>query len=48
LLEKRRDEFPRVATPREAHYMLPWEGSGKRLFKAGVSFDPEKRKIGDS
>ena len=28
-------------------YLLPWEGSGKRLFKVGVSFDPEKRNIGE-
>ncbi|MDR0401990.1 MAG: ATP-binding protein [Treponema sp.] len=27
-------------------YLLPWEGSGKRLFKVGVSFDFEKRNIG--
>jgi len=28
-------------------YLLPWEGSGKRLFKVGVSFDSEKRNIGE-
>jgi len=28
-------------------YLLPWEGSGKKLFKVGVSFDSEKRTIGD-
>jgi len=28
-------------------YLLPWEGSGKKLFKVGVSFDPEKRNIGE-
>ena len=28
-------------------YMLPWEGNGKKLFKIGVSFDPEKRNIGE-
>jgi len=28
-------------------YLLPWEGSGKRLFKVGVSFDGEKRNIGE-
>jgi hypothetical protein len=27
-------------------YLLPWQGSGKRLFKIGVSFDFEKRNIG--
>jgi len=26
---------------------MPWEGSGKKLFKVGVAFDPEKRNIGD-
>jgi PAS domain-containing protein len=26
-------------------YLLPWRGGGKRLFKAGVSFDYEKRNI---
>jgi len=28
-------------------YLLPWEGSGKRLFKVGVDFDHEKRNIGE-
>ena len=28
-------------------YLLPWQGSGKRLFKVGVSFDREKRNIGE-
>ena len=28
-------------------YLLPWAGSGKRLFKVGVSFDGEKRNIGE-
>jgi hypothetical protein len=28
-------------------YLLPWEGSGKQLFKVGVSFDCEKRHIGE-
>lgn len=27
-------------------YLLPWRGSGKRLFKVGVSFDHKKRNIG--
>ncbi len=28
-------------------YLLPWTGSGKRLFKIGVVFDSEKRTIGE-
>jgi hypothetical protein len=28
-------------------YLLPWQGSGKTLVKAGVSFDHEKRNIGE-
>jgi len=28
-------------------YLLPWEGSGKRLFKVGVDFDHNKRNIGE-
>jgi hypothetical protein len=28
-------------------YLLPWTGSGKHLFKVGVSFDYEKRNIGE-
>jgi len=28
-------------------YLLPWTGSGKTLFKVGVSFDREKRNIGE-
>ncbi|MDR2580306.1 MAG: ATP-binding protein [Fibromonadaceae bacterium] len=28
-------------------YLLPWTGSGKKLFKVGVNFDSEKRNIGD-
>ena len=27
-------------------YLLPWEGSGKKLFKIGVVFDHDKRNIG--
>ncbi|MDR3115323.1 MAG: PD-(D/E)XK nuclease domain-containing protein [Treponema sp.] len=27
-------------------YLLPWQGSAKRLVKVGVSFDYEKRNIG--
>jgi hypothetical protein len=28
-------------------YLLSWSGSGKELVKAGVSFDHEKRNIGE-
>jgi len=28
-------------------YLLPWKESGKKLFKVGVSFDSEKRNIGE-
>jgi hypothetical protein len=28
-------------------YLLPWNGSGKELYKIGVSFDYEKRNIGE-
>ena len=28
-------------------YLLPWAGSGKKLFKVGVNFDSEKHNIGD-
>jgi hypothetical protein len=28
-------------------YLLPWQGSGKTLFKIGVEFDGEKRNIGN-
>jgi hypothetical protein len=28
-------------------YLLPWTGSGKKLFKTGVVFDTDKRTIGD-
>ena len=28
-------------------YLLPWKGSGKKLFKVGVCFDSEKRNIGE-
>jgi hypothetical protein len=28
-------------------YLLPWTGSGKKLFKIGVSFDYEKRNINE-
>ena len=27
-------------------YLLPWEGSGKKLFKIGINFDHNKRNIG--
>jgi hypothetical protein len=45
-------EFKLSGTAKEAleqidrnDYLLPWTGSGKRLFKVGVSFDYEKRNI---
>jgi hypothetical protein len=28
-------------------YLLPWQGSGKKLFKVGVDFDKDKRNIGE-
>jgi hypothetical protein len=28
-------------------YLLPWTGSGKKLFKAGVNFDHKRNNIGD-
>ena len=28
-------------------YLLPWHGSGKKLFKAGINFDSEKRNINE-
>jgi hypothetical protein len=28
-------------------YLLPWNGGGKQLIKVGVSFDHEKRNIGE-
>jgi hypothetical protein len=28
-------------------YLLPWQGSGKKLVKVGVVFDTEKRNIGE-
>jgi len=47
-------EFKLSGTAEEAlgqidakEYLLPWSGSGKRLFKVGVGFDYEKRNIGE-
>jgi len=47
-------EFKLDATADEAltqidtkEYLLPWEGSGKKLFKAGVNISSEKRNIDD-
>jgi hypothetical protein len=47
-------EFKLTGTAEEAlqqidrkDYLLPWQGSGKKLFKVGVSFDREKRTIGE-
>jgi hypothetical protein len=31
----------------DKNYLLPWKGRGKKLFKIGVSFDYEKRNIGE-
>jgi hypothetical protein len=28
-------------------YLLPWEGSGKKLYKVGVNFDTKKRNISE-
>jgi hypothetical protein len=28
-------------------YLLPWQGSGKKLFKVGVDFDKKNRNIGE-
>jgi hypothetical protein len=28
-------------------YLLPWQGSDKKLFKIGVNFDSKKRNIGE-
>ena len=44
-LDKSADEA--LAQIDSKEYLLPWKGSGKRLFKVGVSFDPEKRNIGE-
>jgi hypothetical protein len=47
-------EFKLNGTAKEAleqidtkEYLLPWQGSGKKLFKAGVEFDKNKRNIGN-
>jgi len=42
-LDKTADEALAQIDAKE--YLLPWKGSGKKLFKVGVSFDPEKRNI---
>ena len=44
-LDKTADEALAQIDTKE--YLLPWTGSGKRLFKVGVSFDGEKRNIGE-
>jgi hypothetical protein len=31
----------------DKEYLLPWEGSGKKLYKVGAAFDAEKRNIGE-
>jgi hypothetical protein len=47
-------EFKLNGTAKEAleqidtrDYLLPWSGSGKKLFKVGVDFDKDKRNIGE-
>jgi hypothetical protein len=44
-LDKTADEALAQIDTKE--YLLPWTGSGKKLFKVGVNFDSEKRNIGD-
>jgi len=44
-LDKGADEA--LAQIDSKEYLLPWTGSGKRLFKVGVDFDREKRNIGE-
>jgi hypothetical protein len=44
-LDKSADEALAQIDTKE--YLLPWEGSGKKLFKVGVNFDSEKRNVGE-
>ncbi|MDR3013450.1 MAG: ATP-binding protein [Chitinispirillales bacterium] len=44
-LDKTADEALEQIDTKE--YLLPWTGSGKKLFKVGVNFDSEKRNIGE-
>jgi len=44
-LDKSADEA--LAQINSKEYLLPWTGSGKKLFKVGVDFDSEKRNIGE-
>ncbi|MDR2577770.1 MAG: ATP-binding protein, partial [Chitinispirillales bacterium] len=44
-LDKTADEALAQIDTKE--YLLPWTGSGKKLFKVGVNFDSEKRNIGE-
>jgi hypothetical protein len=44
-LDKTADEA--LAQIDSKDYLLPWQGSGKKLFKVGVNFDWEKRNIGE-
>jgi hypothetical protein len=44
-LDKTADEALEQIDTKE--YLLPWAGSGKKLFKVGVNFDSEKRNIGE-
>jgi hypothetical protein len=44
-LDKSADEAMEQINKKD--YLLPWKGSGKKLFKVGVDFDREKRNIGE-
>jgi hypothetical protein len=44
-LDKTADEALAQIDTKE--YLLPWTGSGKKLFKVGVNFDSKKRNIGE-
>ena len=44
-LDKSADEALAQIDTKE--YLLPWYGSGKKLFKVGVNFDSEKRNVGE-
>jgi hypothetical protein len=44
-LDKTADEALAQIDTKE--YLLPWMGSGKKMFKVGVNFDSKKRNIGE-
>jgi hypothetical protein len=44
-LDKSADEA--IEQIEKKDYLLPWKGSGRKLFKVGVNFDREKRNIGE-